>query len=118
MYRVKWKGYPVNEATWEPKTNLEHAAALIKAFDSKRAAQAKQTRKPRGAATTNGTAAAARKTSKSKSKEVKKPGRSVGRPRKSVGRPAAEPAAPKAVAKKAVGRPALRRNGRPRRVGT
>lgn len=34
MYRVKWKGYPVGEATWEPKKNLTHAAILVRAFDA------------------------------------------------------------------------------------
>lgn len=118
MYRVKWKGYGLDETTWEPKTNLAHAASLIKAFDAK---QGKQTRKPRGAATTNG--AAAPKATKSKSKEVKKPGRPVGRPKKSAGRPAGRPAAAKPAvaepakpAKKPAGRPAPRRTGRPRRV--
>ncbi|OIW25933.1 hypothetical protein CONLIGDRAFT_512881 [Coniochaeta ligniaria NRRL 30616] len=105
MYRVKWKGYGLNEATWEPKTNLGHAAALIKAFDSN---QAKETRKPRGAASTNGAAPKATKAAKSKSKEVKKPGRPPGRPKKAAGRPAA---VAKPV-KKAAGRPAGRTSGR------
>jgi hypothetical protein len=113
MYRVKWKGYGLDEATWEPKTNLAHATALIKAFDAQ---QPKQTRKPRGAATTNGDSVPkATKTAKAKSKVVKKPGRPPGRPKKSVGRP---PATAK-PAKKSVGRPAGRssgRVGRPRRV--
>lgn len=112
MYRVKWKGYGEDEATWEPKTNLEHAHALITAFDAQ---ASRQTRKPRGSATSNGDAApkvakTAKATSatKAKSEEVKKPGRPVGRPRK-AGRPAA--AATKS--KKPAGRPAGRPPGRP-----
>lgn len=113
MYRVKWKGYGLGEATWEPKTNLAHAAALIKDFDAK---QRKQTGRPRGVAATNGTAAI--KATKAKSKEVKKPGRPVGRPKKSAGRPAAAKPADSKPAKKPAGRPAPRRTGRPRRVIT
>lgn len=104
MYRVKWKGYGLNEATWEPKTNLEHAAALIKAFDAK---QTKETRKPRGTAATNGNAAPKATTSE-KSKTVKRPGRPPGRPKKDVGGPAAATK----PAKKPVGRPAGRSSGR------
>lgn len=35
-YFVKWKGYPASENTWEPKTNLVHAAQLVAAFDAKK----------------------------------------------------------------------------------
>lgn len=93
MYRVKWKGYGLNEATWEPKTNLEHAAALIKAFDAK---QTKETRAPKG-------------TKLAKSETAKKPGRPPGRPKKDVSPPAAAATKP---AKKPVGRPAGRSSGR------
>jgi len=28
QYLVKWKGYPRNEATWEPASNVENTEAL------------------------------------------------------------------------------------------
>lgn len=34
---VKWKGYPDNENTWEPKRNLQHSAQLLKDFTSQQA---------------------------------------------------------------------------------
>lgn len=35
MYRVKWAGYSLKEATWEPRKNLTHAADLVREFDAK-----------------------------------------------------------------------------------
>ena len=32
-YRVKWKDYPLSEATWEPKENLKNAKAAILFFE-------------------------------------------------------------------------------------
>ena len=32
-YRVKWKGYSVKEATWEPHQNLANSMALVRAFE-------------------------------------------------------------------------------------
>jgi hypothetical protein len=31
-YRVKWKGYPSSENSWEPESNLEHAADILAAY--------------------------------------------------------------------------------------
>ena len=36
MYLIKWKGYPSDQSTWEPKQNLLHAADLVRAFDAKK----------------------------------------------------------------------------------
>jgi hypothetical protein len=35
LYRVKWKGYGIEEDSWEPKENVEHAPHLVKAFHDK-----------------------------------------------------------------------------------
>ena len=35
QYLVKWKGYPLYDATWEPITNLGNCKDLIQAFDEK-----------------------------------------------------------------------------------
>ena len=32
-YRVKWKGYSVKEATWEPARNLANSMALVRASE-------------------------------------------------------------------------------------
>ena len=32
QYLVQWKGYPTFEATWEPESNLENAATLLKKY--------------------------------------------------------------------------------------
>ena len=40
-YLVKWKGFPLEEATWEPSSNLEGSRALLRAF---RAAQTRRER--------------------------------------------------------------------------
>lgn len=39
-FRVKWKGYPIEQATWEPKANLQHCQQLLDDF------LAKQTQRP------------------------------------------------------------------------
>ena len=31
-YLTTWKGYPSLENTWEPKSNLQHALLLLKAY--------------------------------------------------------------------------------------
>ena len=31
-YLVKWKGYSLAEATWEPEANLEHSPVILKQF--------------------------------------------------------------------------------------
>ena len=36
FYRVKWKDYPLSEATWEPKENLKNAKAAILLFEKGR----------------------------------------------------------------------------------
>lgn len=33
QYHVAWKGYPLSEATWEPKSNLKNAQAAITEFE-------------------------------------------------------------------------------------
>ncbi len=33
FYRVKWKGYPLEESTWEPITNLTNCHQLIIDFE-------------------------------------------------------------------------------------
>lgn len=47
VYLVKWKNYPDEENTWEPRKNLSGCAALLKAFDTQKK-RAKKTpgRKP------------------------------------------------------------------------
>ena len=34
-YLVKWLCYPINQSTWEPKSNLKHLKYLIDDFESK-----------------------------------------------------------------------------------
>ena len=34
-YRVKWKGYPSRQNTWEPKSSLTHCADAIADFESR-----------------------------------------------------------------------------------
>jgi predicted RNA-binding protein with PUA domain len=36
MYFVKWKDYPANENSWEPKQNLAGAQDLVRKFDAKK----------------------------------------------------------------------------------
>ena len=33
-YLVKWKGYPVWEATWEPISSLKQANQIVRAFEA------------------------------------------------------------------------------------
>ena len=40
LYLVKWEGYPIEEATWEPVANLKNVRDLVQQFESD---QAKQT---------------------------------------------------------------------------
>ena len=32
QYLVKWKGYPLHEATWEPATHLENARKVLQEY--------------------------------------------------------------------------------------
>ena len=38
LFQVKWKGYSVDEATWEPVDNLQSAMTKVSAFLGKRSA--------------------------------------------------------------------------------
>ena len=33
FYKIKWKGYPMEECTWEPLENLQYALSLVEQFD-------------------------------------------------------------------------------------
>ena len=41
MYLVKWSGYPIEEATWEPASNLKNARELLGEFRSRRSKRTK-----------------------------------------------------------------------------
>jgi hypothetical protein len=32
-YRIKWKGYPMSEATWEPFVNLGSAIEMVQEYE-------------------------------------------------------------------------------------
>lgn len=97
IYFVKWKGYPDEENTWEPKSNLAHAAEILKDYE----ASAKETE----TAPTPKKAAAPKKTPE--------PKKSTARKQKPGPKPKG-PAAKKTGAKPA-GRGAGRSAGRPKR---
>ena len=35
VYMVQWKGYPAEEATWEPVANLDSCVQMIKVYEEK-----------------------------------------------------------------------------------
>jgi len=35
-YLIKWYGWPKNQATWEPRENLQNISELLKEFDKER----------------------------------------------------------------------------------
>lgn len=35
FYKIKWKGYPISDSTWEPMPNLTNVADLIEEFEKK-----------------------------------------------------------------------------------
>lgn len=91
LFFVKWKGYPDEENTWEPKSNLAHAAELLKEYEAsaeetKAAPVPKKTAEPKKAAA-----------------QKQKPG------------PKPKAAAAKKTAAKPAGRGAVRSSGRPKK---
>ena len=44
-YLVKWKGYPLQDATWEPAKNLTNAKCIVKNFELKLKIKANQAKK-------------------------------------------------------------------------
>lgn len=97
LFFVKWKGYPDEENTWEPKSNLAHAADLLNEYEAsaeetkaapapKKAVAPKKTAEPKKAAT-----------------QKQKPG------------PKPKPATAKKTAAKPAGRGAVRSSGRPKK---
>jgi hypothetical protein len=36
MFLVKWEGYPIQEATWEPESNLSNCPKILADFVSRR----------------------------------------------------------------------------------
>jgi hypothetical protein len=89
MYLVKWKGFAAAENTWEPRKNLDHAAAMIKAFEAKKPkkTEAKAAKQPATMKVSGKRATAATKAApapKDKKKPGRKPGRPPGRPRKAT----------------------------------
>lgn len=97
LFYVKWKGYPDEENTWEPKSNLAHAAELLKEYE----ASAEETQ----AAPAPKKAVAPKKTA-----EPKKPAAQKQKPG-----PKPKPAAAKKAAAKPAGRGAVRSSGRPKK---
>lgn len=83
MYLVKWKGFAATENTWEPRKNLDHAAAMIKAFEAKKPkkteAKAVKVSAKRATAVTKAAPAP-----KHKKKPGRKPGRPPGRPKRAA----------------------------------
>ncbi|GBG74892.1 hypothetical protein CBR_g19405 [Chara braunii] len=45
-YLVRWKGYPNEEATWEPLEHLQHARMLVRAYDRARRAKTSASTQP------------------------------------------------------------------------
>lgn len=91
LFYVKWKGYSDEENTWEPKSNLVHAAELLKEYEAS-AEEAKADPAPRKAAEP-----------KKSTAQKKKPGRKP------------KPAVAKKTAAKPAGRGAVRSSGRPKK---
>src|SRR5271155_2785851 len=44
QYLIKWKGYPLYNATWEPLENLDNASKKVKEFESMRTSNLKERR--------------------------------------------------------------------------
>jgi hypothetical protein len=38
-YKVKWKGYPMSQCTWEPYSNLKNISEMLDEFNSKEASE-------------------------------------------------------------------------------
>jgi hypothetical protein len=35
-YKIKWKGYSINECTWEPEEHLHYCKEMIRTFKQKK----------------------------------------------------------------------------------
>jgi len=44
QYLIKWVGYPLHDATWEPEENLTNAQEKVKEFESMRTSNLKEER--------------------------------------------------------------------------
>ncbi|KAI8904617.1 hypothetical protein DFJ77DRAFT_552162 [Powellomyces hirtus] len=66
MYQVKWKGYPIEDATWEPASNVEHLEEMLDEWEERK----KNLRARKAAPTSKKAAAAAAPVKKEK---IKKP---------------------------------------------